>query len=85
MLAHSRTAVGEFRDRLYKLIGNLAYEMRIMTFHAFAFELLGRKFSDEKELEKVLVNASEKLNSDEIKLPFIDTIVIDEYQDINEK
>lgn len=85
MLAHSRTAVGEFRDRLYKLIGNLAYEMRIMTFHAFAFELLGRKFSDEKELEKVLINASEKLNSDEIKLPFIDTIVIDEYQDINEK
>lgn len=83
MLAHSRVAVAEFKKRLKKLIGNQVYDMKIYTFHAFAIELLGKKINNDKvALHDVILQASAMIKSDEIALPYIQMLVLDEYQDV---
>lgn len=85
MLAHSRAAVAEFRERIKNLIGNEVYNMRIFTFHAFALHLLGERVKNDDELKDTLQKATNCLNNNEIELPFIKMLVIDEFQDIGEK
>lgn len=83
MLAHSRVAVLEFRDRLKRLIGDQIYNVKIFTFHSFALSLLGKKIKDEKELLSVIQTAANGLNSGEINLPYTQMLVLDEYQDVS--
>ena len=83
MLAHSRVAVAEFKDRLKKLIGNQVYDMKIYTFHAFAIELLGKKIdNDQSALHSVISQATEIIKNGDINLPYIQMLVLDEYQDV---
>ncbi|EDZ63644.1 DNA helicase, ATP-dependent, RecQ type [Sulfurimonas gotlandica GD1] len=83
MLAHSRVAVAEFKNRLKKLIGNQVYAMKIYTFHSFAIELLGTNIkNDQSALHSVIALASNMLKNDEINLPYIQMLVLDEYQDV---
>ena len=84
MLAHSRTAVNEFRYRLKKLVGEMANSMKIMTFHSFAIELLGRKVDDSLNINEVIQKATTLLEKNEINIPFMEMLVLDEYQDIAE-
>ncbi|WP_185908535.1 DEAD/DEAH box helicase [Campylobacter troglodytis] len=83
MLAHSKVAVREFKERLYKLLGALALNVRIMTFHAFALHLRGVKVNKEEELKDAIELATSDLKNNELSLPYIDTLMLDEYQDIN--
>jgi ATP-dependent DNA helicase RecQ len=86
MLAHSRTAVAEFRDRLYKLIGNQIYDMKIFTFHSFAVNLLAKKIDNENiSLHNIIEQATSLLERDEIELPYIQMLILDEYQDVGAK
>ncbi|QOP41472.1 UvrD-helicase domain-containing protein [Sulfurimonas marina] len=86
MLAHSRVAVAEFRDRLHKLIGNQIYEMKIFTFHSFAINLLGKKLDNENiSLYNVIEEATRLLENGDIELPYIQMLVLDEYQDVGAK
>ena len=83
MLAHSRVAVAEFKDRLKKLIGNQVYDMKIYTFHAFAVELLGKKIkNDQFALHSVISEATEMIKNGDTTLPYIQMLVLDEYQDV---
>lgn len=83
MLAHSRVAVAEFKNRLYKLIGNQVYDMKIFTFHSFAISLLGKKIDNEKnQLNDVINQATILLEEGRIELPHIQMFVLDEYQDV---
>ncbi len=85
MLAHSRAAVAEFKERIKNLVGNEIYNMRIFTFHAFALHILGERVNNDDELKDALQKATKSLNNNEIELPFIQMLVIDEFQDIGEK
>lgn len=85
MLAHSRVAVAEFRDRLFKLIGSQAYDMRIFTFHAFAVQLVGKKIDEQTHLQNIIEIATKMLQEKTIELPYIQMLVLDEYQDVGEK
>ncbi len=82
MLAHSRVAVAEFKERLYKLIGSLAYDMKIHTFHSFAVELLGQKIDNELSIGNVIPTVTEMIEKNEIKIPYLQMLVLDEYQDV---
>jgi ATP-dependent DNA helicase RecQ len=83
MLTHGRAAAHEFRTRLEKLIGNLAYEVEIMTFHAYALQLIGR--SGATSLHEAIDHATKGLESGMIELPFKTMLVLDEYQDVGAK
>jgi len=85
MLAHSRVAVAEFKERLLKLIGPQVYDMRILTFHAFALQLVGKKIDENNHLSDIVEIATKMLNKDTIKLPYLQMLVLDEYQDVGEK
>lgn len=82
MLAHSRVAVADFRNKLKKLIGDQVYTVRIHTFHSFACSLLGKNIVDSDELKKVLPTTTQLLNENKITMPFISMLVVDEYQDV---
>ncbi len=82
MLAHSRVAVADFKDKLKKLIGNQVYQVKIYTFHAFAISLLGKNIDDNGDLRQVLEKTTQLLNSKRISMPFFNMLVIDEYQDV---
>ncbi|EPH10089.1 RecQ family ATP-dependent DNA helicase [Campylobacter ureolyticus ACS-301-V-Sch3b] len=84
MLAHSRTAVDEFKTRLKNLIGNQIYKVKIYTFHAFALNLLSYKYSED-ELNNAIANATKALQNKDVELPLIQMLVLDEYQDIGIK
>jgi len=85
MLTYSRTAMLEFKSRLFQLIGQLAYDIDIFTFHGFALQLVGRKVEDNKSylLKSVISLASEQINEGKVNVPFKTVLVLDEYQDIN--
>ncbi|MBL7004449.1 MAG: RecQ family ATP-dependent DNA helicase [Gammaproteobacteria bacterium] len=85
MLAHSRVAVSDFRNKLKTLIGNQAYEMKIHTFHSFAISLLGKNIDTDIDLAGVMQQATNKLNNGDIKIPFISMLVVDEYQDVGKQ
>ncbi len=83
MLAHSRVAVAEFTYRLEKLIGSQIYNMKIYTFHSFAIELLGKNIDNNKDrLKNVIVQATNMIRNGEINIPYIQMLVLDEYQDV---
>lgn len=82
MLAHSRGAVSEFKQRLYKLIGNQAYDLKIATFHAFAASLLGKYIDKNKDLKDIISKATKQLNDNHLSLSNTMMLVLDEYQDV---
>ncbi|MCB4763526.1 MAG: ATP-dependent helicase, partial [Sulfurovum sp.] len=85
MLTFSRTAAGEFRARLNKLIGALSYEIEINTFHAYALKLIARESKNNNDiLEQSIVEATRQINHGDIVLPYKRVLVLDEFQDINQ-
>lgn len=82
MLAHSRVAVADFKEKLKALIGNQVCNVQIHTFHAFAVSLLGKNISNDSDLKNVVVKATQLLKSESISMSFINMLVIDEYQDV---
>ncbi|MBT3431134.1 MAG: RecQ family ATP-dependent DNA helicase [Candidatus Thioglobus sp.] len=82
MLAHSRVAVLDFKDKLKQLIGNQAYDVQIHTFHSFAISLLGKSIDEDADLQGVIIKAAKLLEDGVVKLPFINMLVVDEYQDV---
>ncbi|WP_060826913.1 RecQ family ATP-dependent DNA helicase [Sulfurospirillum cavolei] len=85
MLAHSRVAVAEFKERLHKLIGSQVYEMKIFTFHAFAAHLVGKKIDEQNRLQDVIELATKMLRAKTVTLPYVQMFVLDEYQDVGFK
>lgn len=85
MLAHSRSAVGEFKTRLKNLIGSLVFDVQISTFHSYALFLLGKGVENENSLKEVITKATNLLNEGEISIPYTQMLVLDEYQDVGEK
>lgn len=84
MLAHSRAAVSEFKERLQRLIGNQAYHVDIYTFHAYAAMLQGQKMDDETKLADIIVSTTQMLRNNEIQMPLKTMLVLDEYQDVGQ-
>lgn len=80
MLTFTRSAVAEFRRRLYQLIGETAYEVEISTFHAYAYKLIGRTYASDEH--QPLLDAVRQIEKEEIHLPHRQVLILDEYQDI---
>lgn len=85
MLTHGRAAAHEFRNRLVKLVGNLAYDVDIMTFHAYALQLLGSRVNDNVRLDSVIETATTQIHQGLIEPPSKTMLVLDEYQDVSAK
>ena len=86
MLTFSRSATREFRYRLYELIGEMAYEMEINTFHAYALNLIGRVADDNGEvLKHSIAEAARQIRAGKTMLPYRKALVLDEYQDIDKE
>ena len=85
MLTFSRSAAGEFKNRLNELIGTLSYDIEINTFHSFALKLIARIVTQENEniLNQSIVEATRQLKAGEISLPLKTVLILDEFQDIN--
>lgn len=74
----------EFKSRLFELIGQLAYDIDIFTFHGFSLQLIGREASSDKNiLHNVVSLATQQINEKKVEIPFKTVVVLDEYQDIN--
>jgi ATP-dependent DNA helicase RecQ len=85
MLTFSRAAVLEFRDRIWKLVPELARYIQITTFHSFCFSLLGQLGNLEKS-EDVVKNGTKALLEGEVDTARVankSVLVIDEFQDVN--
>ena len=87
MLTFSKSAKMEFKTRLNNLMGALSYDVEIQTFHAYALKLIARVSNkdDRKVLDNAIEEATRQINTGEIKLPYITVLILDEFQDINEK
>lgn len=85
MLTHGRVAANEFRQRLVKLVGNLGHQVQIMTFHAYALLLLGKRLSDNLNIGDVIGIATQRIKTGKITPPAKSILVLDEYQDVSEK
>lgn len=86
MLTFSKTAKWEFKTRLNELIGSLSYDVEIQTFHSYALKLIARNTkNDDSILDKAIEEATKAINNGDIQLPYITVLVLDEFQDINEK
>jgi len=86
MLTYSRTAMMEFKSRLFSLIGPMALEVDIATFHGYALQLIARQVEHDNSelLQNVIRQATKQINNNEVEIPFKTVLVLDEYQDINE-
>jgi ATP-dependent DNA helicase RecQ len=84
MLTHGRAAATEFRNRLTKLIGGLGYEVDIMTFHAYALQLIGKRGGDQS-LKEVIKLATDGVELGEIEIPYKTMMMLDEYQDVSQR
>ena len=84
MLTFSRAAATEFKKRLIQLVGDAAHFVDIKTFHAYSFDLLGRKGSLE-EAGTVVRRAAEMIESNEVEESKTakSVLVIDEAQDMS--
>ncbi len=85
MLTFSRPAALEFKTRLRKLVGRMAYDVDIFTYHGFAFQLQGR-MGDLERSENVLEQMTEAINKREIPLERLlskSVMVVDEFQDVS--
>ncbi len=86
MLTFSKTAKWEFKSRLNELIGALSYDVEIQTFHSYALKLIARSTkNDDSILDRAIEEATKTINSGDINLPYTTVLVLDEFQDINEK
>lgn len=85
MLTHGRAAAMEFKSRLTHLVGSLAYDVDILTFHAFALELIGKRVSCDSDLNDAISLAILGLQKGFIELPFKTMLILDEYQDVSLK
>jgi ATP-dependent DNA helicase RecQ len=84
ILTFTRAACVQLRKRLLDLAGDLAYSVRIATFHSFAFSILGMR-GNLSESDKVVDHAATWLESDEaIEIGVPSVLMIDEYQDLSE-
>ena len=85
MLTFSNSAKWEFKSRLIELIGSMAFDVEIQTFHSYALNLIGQSVKKHLDtLDEVIKKAINSLKNDEITLPFISVLMLDEYQDINQ-
>jgi ATP-dependent DNA helicase RecQ len=99
-LTFNRHAANEIRRRLFDLVGNEAYGLTILTYHAMAMRLTGVSYSrlekiDDGELDALLERAAELLEGkhlaegeDDLRerlLRGYRYILVDEYQDIDER
>jgi ATP-dependent DNA helicase RecQ len=86
MLTYSRAAMMEFKQRLFKLIGAMALEVDIATFHGYALQLIAKQVTenDQNTLNTAIIQATKQIINQELELPFKTVLVIDEYQDINQ-
>ncbi|GAB4420255.1 MAG: hypothetical protein OHK0039_33650 [Bacteroidia bacterium] len=84
MLTFSRSAATEFKIRLHQLVGNAAGYVDIKTFHAFCFDLLGKRGNSDR-LDTVIAEAIARIRADEVEPAQITrtVVVIDEAQDMN--
>jgi len=84
MLTFSRAAATEFKKRLLELIGNAANFIKIMTFHSYCFDLLGKVGSIGKS-QDIIAQTIEKIRSGEVAPNQITltVLVIDEAQDMD--
>ena len=86
MLTFSKSAKMEFKNRLNQLIGSLSYDVEIQTFHSYALKLIARRVGKCNDvLNMAIEEATKELKNGEIKLPYISVLVLDEFQDVNEK
>lgn len=87
MLTFSKSAKMEFKTRLNDLMGALSYDVEIQTFHAYALKLIARisNKDDKQILDNAIEEATKQINNGDIKLPYITVLILDEFQDINEK
>jgi ATP-dependent DNA helicase RecQ len=87
MLTFSKSAKMEFKTRLNNLMGALSYDVEIQTFHAYALKLIARVSNkdDRKILDNAIEEATRQITQGEIKLPHTTVLILDEFQDINEK
>ena len=85
MLTFSHAAASEFKNRLRELIGELAWDVEIRTFHGYALKTIGRQVSDEQSdlLRYAVAQAADQIEKGVVKPPFKSVLVLDEYQDIN--
>ncbi|MFK8104466.1 MAG: RecQ family ATP-dependent DNA helicase [Saprospiraceae bacterium] len=86
MLTFSRPAALEFRNRLQQLVGNVAYQIDIFTYHGFAFQLMG-KLGNLERSQIILTKVKEAIQEEEIPLDRIknkSVVVVDEYQDVSQ-
>lgn len=87
MLAFSRPAAQEFRDRLAAFLPGVARHVDIHTYHSFAFQLLGQK-GDLDRSQEVIRMATEAILEDNVPLEKVkakSVIVLDEFQDISQQ
>lgn len=85
MLTFSRPAALEFKARLRKLVGRMAYDVDIFTYHGFAFQLQGR-MGDLERSENILEQMTEAIKNREVPLERLlskSVMVIDEFQDVS--
>ncbi len=100
-LTFNRHAANEIRRRMLELVGQEAFGLTVLTYHAMAMRLTGTSFNrrdkvDERELEALLERAAELLEGrqlvegeeDDLRerlLRGYRYILVDEYQDIDER
>ncbi|MDZ7794916.1 MAG: RecQ family ATP-dependent DNA helicase [Spirochaetia bacterium] len=84
MLAFSRIAAMELKDRLFQFLGKMAYALDIYTFHGLCFELNGIQGNIHKS-ENIIEATIDKLEKGELTEDKITTksiLLIDEFQDV---
>jgi ATP-dependent DNA helicase RecQ len=87
MLAFSRPAAMEFRSRLNQLVPGMASHIDIHTYHAFAFQLLG-KIGDLAKMDNIIGDATIAIREKTIPLEKVSgktVIMLDEFQDVGDK
>ena len=84
MVTFSRAAASEFKQRLFKLIGNAANFIEIKTFHSYCFDLLG-KIGDLEKSTDIIKMTVKKISGGEVEANRITkaVLVIDEAQDMD--
>jgi ATP-dependent DNA helicase RecQ len=86
VLAFSRPAAREFKERLVKLVGAIGYRVDIFTYHGYAFRLIGR-MGNLQRAENVIQKATQAILEGEIPLEMVaakNVIMLDEFQDVSQ-
>lgn len=87
VLAFSRPAAREFKDRLVNLVGGIGRRVDIYTYHGYAFRLIG-KMGDLEKSENVIQEATKAIREEEIPLEMVgakNVIMLDEFQDVSQQ